>query len=230
MGKIIKQLVAVSIAHAKMFLDHIKNFMSLALMQETEEFREETAISIERENSHVGILASDFPSTSYISKDHRASETTQLEFSINFVEAVAGHSYSRTPTIVSRNTLDTGALEDQPLEKIEESNIPDKTALEDLEDSVVQDSQESNDGHDIDGIVKSRSSFQENINSVTHQIFDLTENINLEDDTSVSKKEPLASESNEPDAKRPKLMNAAGGPSRRFTRSMLKEACLMSCE
>lgn len=186
-------------------------------MQETEEFREETAISLE--NSQVGMLATDFPSTSYISKDHRASETAQQEFSV------------KTST-VSWNTLDTYILEDQPLQSIEEFNPTDKTALaylstyeEELGDSIVQDSQEANVEHDVDVNVKSHSLFRENANSVAHPVFDLT-HMSLDDDVIFIKEESLASESNERDAKRPKLMNATGGSSGRrpFTRSRLKEA------
>ncbi|KAJ1434905.1 Ulp1 protease family, C-terminal catalytic domain [Sesbania bispinosa] len=214
---------------------HKRGFMSP--IEEAEEFDEETAISLERESSQVVLLDSDFPSTSYIRKDHRATETRHQEFSANFVEAVEGHSYSRTSAGVSCNTLDTSTHEDQPIENIEESNIPDKTALEYLSTSgdelanfVVQDSQEANDGDDVEVSVKSRSSFQENTNSVADQFIDLALNVSLEDDTLASKKEPLASESDERHAKRPKLMNATSGPSRRFTRSMLKKTCLMSCK
>ncbi|XP_012568674.1 probable ubiquitin-like-specific protease 2A isoform X2 [Cicer arietinum] len=210
----------------KMSVCHRRRFMSP--IKETEEFGEEVAISIVRENSQVGIVASDFPSTSYIGIDHRAPETTQQGLSMNFVESVEGLSCSRTSTSVSWNTLDSGTLEDQPLEKIEESNSPNKMSLEELAASVVQDSQESNDGHETDACVKSRSSFQENINSVIHQISDLAHNTGDEDDSIVSQKEPLASESQEQDAKRPKFMNESGGSSRRFTRRMLKETCLMS--
>lgn len=171
-------------------------------------------------------MAYDFPST-YVSNDHRASETFQDGFSVNFVEAVESHSHSRTSN--------TATHEDQPLEKIEESSIPDKTALEylstsvsgeELTDYTVPDSPVAND---VDVSVESHSSFRNNMNSVTHQIFDLTHNTSLEDNTLVSKEESLAFESDERDAKRPKLMNA-GGPSRRFTRSMVKKACVMSCE
>ncbi|XP_057431259.1 probable ubiquitin-like-specific protease 2A isoform X2 [Lotus japonicus] len=192
-----------------------RGFMST--IEETEEFREETAISLE--NSQVGMLATDFPSTSYISKDHRASETAQQEFSV------------KTST-VSWNTLDTYILEDQPLQSIEEFNPTDKTALaylstyeEELGDSIVQDSQEANVEHDVDVNVKSHSLFRENANSVAHPVFDLT-HMSLDDDVIFIKEESLASESNERDAKRPKLMNATGGSSGRrpFTRSRLKEA------
>ncbi|XP_061370838.1 probable ubiquitin-like-specific protease 2A isoform X2 [Gastrolobium bilobum] len=213
---------------------HQRGFMSPT--EETEGSCEETALSLKRVSSQAGILASNFPSKSYISKDHRASETSQQGLSVNFVEAVEGHSYSRTSTSVPWNTFNTGTHEDQPLEKILESNIPDKTDIEhlstsgeELADSVVQDSQEGNDGHEVDVSVKSRSSLQENMNSVTDHIFDLAQNMILEDDTLIRKKEPLASEPGEGDAKRPKLVNA-GGPSRRLTRGMLKEACLTSCE
>lgn len=196
-------------------------------IEETEESGEEAALSLEIENSQVAILTSDLPSTSYISKDHKASETSLQGISVNFVGAVAvaGHS--------SWNTLETGAHEDQLLKKSEGSNIPDKTdALEYLSTSneeVVQDSQESNDGHDVDACVKCRSSFQGNVNSVTRKILDLAQSMSLGDDTLISEKEPLTSESDGGDAKRPKLMNA-GSQSRRFTRRMSKKACLMSCE
>ncbi|TKY71508.1 ubiquitin-specific protease 2B [Spatholobus suberectus] len=218
----------------QMLACHQRGFKSP--LEEIEELGEETALSLERENSQVGILAYDFPSTSYVSKDHGPSETSQHVFSVNFVEAVESNSHSRTSTSVSWVLSNTATHEDQPIEKIEESSIPDKRVLEylstsgeELTDYVVPDSPGANDGHDVDVSVKSRSSFRDNMNSVTHQIFDLTQNTSLEDDTLVSKQERLASESDERDAKRPKLMNA-GGPSRRFTRSMIKEACVMSCE
>ncbi|KAK7328093.1 hypothetical protein VNO77_22189 [Canavalia gladiata] len=209
----------------------------LSPIEEIEESGEETDLSLERESSRVSILASDFPSTSYVSKDHRASKTSKHEFSVNFVEAVEDHSYSKTSiNCVAWNTLNAATHEHQPVEKTAEFTIPHKTALEylstsakELVDSVVQDSQEANDGLDVEVSVQSRSEFLENMNSVTHQIFDLTQSTSPEDDTSVSKKELLAFESDERDVKRPKLMNA-GGPSRRFTRSMLKGACVMSCE
>ncbi|RDX60402.1 putative ubiquitin-like-specific protease 2B [Mucuna pruriens] len=189
-------------------------------LEEIEESGEEIALSLlEKENSQVGILAYDFPSTSYVSKDHGASETSHHVFSVNSVEAVESHSHSRASWI----RLNTATLE-----KIEESSIPDKTVVEylstsgeELADYVVPDSPGAND---VDVSVKSPSSFRVNMNSATHQIFDLTQSTSLEDDTLVSKEETLEFESDERDAKRPKLMNA-GGPSRRFTRSMIKEAC-----
>lgn len=204
--------------------------MSLTLLQETEEFDEEIDISTERENFQLVILASEFPSTSYMSNDNITSEILR-KFSTNFVEAVDHHS--KTPAGVSLNTLDTGALECQTMEKIDESNIsdPDNRALEEDADCVVQDSQEANDGHEIDVCVKSSSSFQENMNSLTpkiFEIFDLDQKTSLENDTSVCKKEQLASESDREGAKRPKRMNAAGGRSPRFTRSMSKEPYLIS--
>lgn len=166
-------------------------------------------------------MAYDFPAT-YVSNDHGASETFQVGFSVNFVEAVESHSHSRTSN--------TATHEDQPLEKIEESSIPDKIVLEylstsgsgdDVKDYIVPDSPDAND---VDVSVKSRSSVRNNMNSAAHQIFDLTHNASVEDNTLVSKEEPLAFDSDERDAKRPKLMNA-GGPSRRFTRSMIKRTC-----
>jgi ribosomal protein S16 len=156
-------------------------------------------------------------------------------------------SHSRT-TAISWNKLESSIFEEQLLEKIEESNIPDKVVVKDSQESndgheihviqdsqesnggyeihVVQDSQESNDGHEIDACVKSQSSFQDNINSVTHQIPDLADNTSVEDDSLVGKREPPESESPERDGKRQKLMNETGGSSRRFTRRMLKEACV----
>ncbi|KAK7412170.1 hypothetical protein VNO78_03619 [Psophocarpus tetragonolobus] len=210
---------------------HQKGFMSP--LEEIEESDEETALLLERENSEVVTLAYDFPSTSYVSNDHGAP---QHGFSLNLVEAVESHSNSRTSTSVSW-IPNTATHEDQPHEKISESSIPDKTVLEylstsgeDLADYVVPDSPAEDDGHDVDESVKSHSSFQNNMNSVTHQIFDLAQNTSLEDDTLVvNKEEPLAFESDEREAKRPKLVNA-GTPSRRFTRSMIKGACVMSCE
>ncbi|KAG5104525.1 hypothetical protein JHK82_041495 [Glycine max] len=182
---------------------HQRGFLSP--LEEIEESGEETALSLERENSQVGILAYDFPST-YVSNDHRASETFQDGFSVNFVEAVESHSHSRTSN--------TATHEDQPLEKIEESSIPDKIVLEylstsgsgdDVKDYIVPDSPDAND---VDVSVKSRSSVRNNMNSAAHQIFDLTHNTSVEDNTLVSKEEPLAFDSDERDAKRPKLMNA----------------------
>ncbi|KAK2393272.1 Cysteine proteinases superfamily protein [Trifolium repens] len=156
-------------------------------------------------------------------------------------------SHSRT-TAISWNKLESSIFEEQLLEKIEESNIPDKVVVKDSQESndghevhviqdsqesnsgyeihVVQDSQESNDGHEIDACVKSQSSFQDNINSVTHQIPDLADNTSVEDDSLVGKREPPESESPERDGKRQKLMNETGGSSRRFTRRMLREACV----
>ncbi|KAG5114031.1 hypothetical protein JHK82_037300 [Glycine max] len=234
-GLVSKDLVAVVTSRSaclQMSACHQRGFLSP--LEEIEESSEETVLSLERENSQVGILAYDFPAT-YVSNDHGASETFQVGFSVNFVEAVESHSHSRTSTGVSWIPSNTATHEDQPLEKIEESSIPDKTALEylstsvsgeELTDYTVPDSPVAND---VDVSVESHSSFRNNMNSVTHQIFDLTHNTSLEDNTLVSKEESLAFESDERDAKRPKLMNA-GGPSRRFTRSMVKKACVMSCE
>ncbi|XP_027355302.1 probable ubiquitin-like-specific protease 2A isoform X2 [Abrus precatorius] len=238
-GLVFKDLqAAVVTSHSEclqMSVCHRRGFMSPIM--EIEESGEGTAISLERENSHVGILESDFISTSYVSNDHKASETSQHGCSVNFLEVVEDHSYSRMSTSrISWNTLNTATDEVKPLEKFVESSMPDKTAHDylstsrvELADSIVQDSPEANDGLDVEMSVKSCSNFQENMNLATDQIFDLAQNTSLEDDTSISKKEPLAVESDERDAKRPKHMNA-GGPSRRFTRSMLKEACVMSCE
>ncbi|KAI5448372.1 hypothetical protein KIW84_015697 [Lathyrus oleraceus] len=210
----------------QMSVSHQRGFMSP--VEETEEFGDENAISIVRTNSQVGTLASDFPSTSYIGKDHRDPETTQQGFSMNFVESVNDLSYSKTASI-PWDRLDSGILEDQPLEKIEESNIPNKIALEEIADSVVLDSQDSNDGHEIDACVKSNSSLGENLNSVTHQILDFAQNTtSVGDDSLLGKREPtLTFEPQEHDDKRRKLMDESGGPSRRFTRRMLKEPCLI---
>ncbi|CAJ2648902.1 unnamed protein product [Trifolium pratense] len=116
---------------------------------------------------------------------------------------------------------------------MEESNIPNKIVVKDSHESndgneihVIQDSQESNDGHEIDTCVKSQTSFQDNINSVTHQILDLADNTSVEDDSLVGKRKSLASESLEQDDKRRTLMNETGGTSRRFTRRMVKETCV----
>ncbi|CAK8574941.1 unnamed protein product [Lathyrus sativus] len=68
-------------------------------IEETEVFGDENDISIVRTNSQVGTLALDFPSTSYIGKDHRDPETTQQGFSMNFVESVDDLSYSKTASI-----------------------------------------------------------------------------------------------------------------------------------
>ncbi|XP_045813558.1 probable ubiquitin-like-specific protease 2B isoform X3 [Trifolium pratense] len=210
----------------KMLVCHQNGLLSP--IEETEEFGDD----VERANSQAGILASGLPSTSYIGKDHRASETTQQGFSINFAEPVEGLSHSRT-TAISWNKLDSGTLEDQLLEKMEESNIPNKIVVKDSHESndgneihVIQDSQESNDRHEIDTCVKSQTSFQDNINSVTHQILDLADNTSVEDDSLVGKRKSLASESLEQDDKRRTLMNETGGTSRRFTRRMVKETCV----
>ncbi|KAK7302577.1 hypothetical protein RJT34_13469 [Clitoria ternatea] len=226
-GSVFKDLqvaVGTSLSNClPMPISHQRGFMSP--IKETEESDEENVLSLERENSQVGVLASDLPSTSYVSKDHRTSGTSQHGFSVNFMKPVESHSCSRTSTSVSWITLNT--LEDQPLENIEESSIPDKTAFEYLSTTgeeladAVQDSQEPIDVDDDDGMsVKHRSSFQENMTSVTHERFDLAQNSSLEDDTLGSKKESPDHQ----DAKRPKLMNA-GGSGRRFTRSMVKQVC-----
>ncbi|KAL2342056.1 hypothetical protein Fmac_009996 [Flemingia macrophylla] len=207
----------------KMSESHQRGFMSP--LEEIDESDEKTALSLERENSQVGISAYDFPSTSYVSKDHGASETSHHIFSVNFVEAVESHSHPRAST-----------HEDQPLKKIEESSLPDKpvleyfsTSAEELANFVVPDSPGTIDGYDADVGVKSRSSFRDNLNSVALQIFDMDQKMSLEDDdTLVTNEEPLAFESDEPDAKRPKLVNA-DGPSRRLA-SIIKEEYVMSCE
>ncbi|CAK8530321.1 unnamed protein product [Lathyrus sativus] len=208
----------------QMSVSHQRGFMSP--IEETEVFGDENAISIVRTNSQVGTSASDFPSTSYIGKDHRDPETTQQGFSMNFVESVDDLSYSKTASI-PWDRLDSGILEDQPLEKIEESNIPNKIALEEIADSVVLDSQDSNDGHDVG--VKSNSALGENLNSFTHQILDFAQNTtSVGDDSLLGKREPpLTFEPQEYDDKRRKLMDESDGPSRRFTRRMSKEPCLI---
>nr|ABD28540.1 hypothetical protein MtrDRAFT_AC148971g2v2 [Medicago truncatula] len=255
MVRAVKLLGVYMKQHAVMCFMHTQNCFKttcrtshfITMMQETEEFGNEVSKSMERANSQVGILASDFPSTSYIGKDHRASETTQQGFPMNFVESVEGIPYS--------NWIQD-SLEDQLLEKIEESNFPNKTALEEIADSVVQDSQESNgrheiyivqdsqesnggheiyvvqdsqesnDVHEVDACVKSHSSFQDNINSMTHQILDLAQNTSVENDSLAGKREQPASESQEQNDKKRKLMSETGGPSRRLTRRMLKETCV----
>ncbi|XP_020220858.1 probable ubiquitin-like-specific protease 2A isoform X2 [Cajanus cajan] len=223
-GLVFKHLqVVTSHSDCRMSACDQRGFMSP--LEEIDESGEKTAVSLERENSQVGISAYDFPSTSYVGKDHGASETSHRVFSVNFVEAVESHSYPRTST-----------HEDHPLKKLKESNISDKTVLEyfstsgeGLANLVVPDSPGASAGHDADVSVKSRSSFRDNMDSVTRQIFDLDQKMSLEDDTLFTNEEPLAYESDEPDTKKPKLVNA-GGPSRRFTRSILKEACVMFSE
>ncbi|XP_068497180.1 probable ubiquitin-like-specific protease 2A isoform X2 [Phaseolus vulgaris] len=236
----------------------------LSPLEEIDESDEETGLSVEREKSQ---LVYDFPSTSYASKDHGASESSQHGFSVNFVKAFENHSQSRTSTTLSWLPLNTSTHEDQPLNKIDESKIEDKTvveclstSVEELTDYVVPDSPGANDAdkasleeedtivnkekpvafesdepdakrpkHDADvSIVESPSSFREYMNSVTHPILDLSQKTTShEQDTLVSdKKETVAFECDEADAKRPKIMIEGGGSRRRLTRSMPKEACV----
>jgi len=193
-----------------MLLYQLKNFTFHALIQEIDESDEETGLSVEREKSQ---LVYDFPSTSYASKDHGASESSQHGFSVNFVKAFENHSQSRTSTTLSWLPLNTSTHEDQPLNKIDESKIEDKTvveclstSVEELTDYVVPDSPGANDA-DV-SFVKSHSSFLALVymNSlITHQILDFTQKASLEEeDTIVNKEKPVAFESDEPDAKRPK--------------------------
>ncbi|KAK7331759.1 hypothetical protein VNO80_28498 [Phaseolus coccineus] len=224
----------------------------LSPLEEIDESGEETGLSVEREKSQ---MVYDFPSTSYASKDHGASESSQHGFSVNFVKAFENHSQSRTSTRLSWLPLNTSTHEDQPLKKIDESKIEDKTVVEylstsgeELTDYVVPDSPGANDADkasleedtivnkekpmafesDEPDAIESPSSFREYLNSVPHQILDLSQKTtSLEQDALVSdKKETVAFECDEPDAKRPKIMIEGGGPRPRLTRSMPKEACV----
>ncbi|KAK7246708.1 hypothetical protein RIF29_41578 [Crotalaria pallida] len=203
-----------------------RGFMSP--IEETEECWEETtSLSLDTENPQGAILASDFLSTSYISDDHKAPATS-LGTSENFEGAVEGHSYLRSLTSVSWNTSKIGAHEDQPHKKTEWSDSADKAnAIEHFSissEEVVQDSQESND---VDVSVKSHSSVQGNMNSVSDQFFDLEQKVSVGDDTLISKKEPLTPATAKRDNKRSKQMNVSR---RRLTRSMSKKSCFMSCD
>ncbi|KAK4271319.1 hypothetical protein QN277_020030 [Acacia crassicarpa] len=204
-----------------------RGFMSP--IEEIEELDEETTVApLLMKDSQDAVLASDLPSTSY----SRSPEASLQGFSMNFKNALEGHSYSRTSAGVSWNTLEIETQENCPQEKIEGSKLPDNsnmlehcssTSSEELADCVVQDSQEENDMDDDDDAVasvKSPSSLEGNGNPVTKK-FDLHETIDLEDDDSVGKEEPPSSESDEHDAKRRRLVETEG--ERRITRSLLKE-------
>ncbi|XP_028787339.1 probable ubiquitin-like-specific protease 2A isoform X2 [Neltuma alba] len=208
---------------------HKRGFMSP--IEEIEEADEETTVSpLSMEDSQVAGLASDFPSTSYC----RSSEAPLQGFSMNLKNATEGHSYSRISAGASWNTFETETQENCPQEKIEGSKLSDESNMlghcssissEELAHCVVQDSQEAN--HMDDDIVASVKppSLEGNGNPVTKK-FDWYETINLEDDDSVCKKEPPASESDERDAKRRRLVDTEG--EKRITRSLLEESCLMS--
>lgn len=183
------------------------------------------------EDTQIAVLPSDMPSTSYFNNDFRASETSLQGFSLNFTEAVEGHSFSRISTC---NTLETGVQDGRPPKKIEGYGHSDKndnleyhssTSSDELADCVVEDSQEANDMNEVDASVRAHPSLQGSVSQLT-QNFDLSQSMNLDHDDSVSQKRPLASESDEQDAKRRRLVEAGG--ERRFTRSLLKENCLMS--
>ncbi|XP_019418791.1 PREDICTED: probable ubiquitin-like-specific protease 2A [Lupinus angustifolius] len=213
------------------------NFMSP--IEEIEESGGGSALSLEILNSQATIMASDLPTMSYISGDLKAPETSLQGMSENFVEPVGGHSCSRASTSIPWNTLQTGAHEDQPIKKTEwwSYTVDNTDAVEYLSTSkmevvdVVQDSQELNEVHVVDVGVKSHSSFQGSINSVSHQIVDLENSMNVGDDTLISKEEPLTSKTVKCDSKRSKHMNAEERRKRqRLTRSMSKKVCFMSCD
>lgn len=182
------------------------------------------------EDNQVAVLASDlsdFPSSSYFSKDIRASETSLIGNATNFIEPIEGHS-GVSPG-APWNTLDGEAREDQPLDNTEGSSyLSDKNdrleccssaPSEDLADCVVEDSQEANDTQNVDATVKSPTSLQENISPLT-QNFDLSKIIDIEEN------DDSASESDEREAKRRRLMEA--GSERQITRRLPKESCLIS--
>ncbi|OIV96188.1 hypothetical protein TanjilG_14865 [Lupinus angustifolius] len=183
------------------------NFMSP--IEEIEESGGGSALSLEILNSQATIMASDLPTMSYISGDLKAPETSLQGMSENFVEPVGGHSCSRASTSIPWNTLQTGAHEDQPIKKTEwwSYTVDNTDAVEYLSTSkmevvdVVQDSQELNEVHVVDVGVKSHSSFQGSINSVSHQIVDLENSMNVGDDTLISKEEPLTSKTVKCDSK-----------------------------
>ncbi|CAL0300824.1 unnamed protein product [Lupinus luteus] len=213
------------------------NFMSP--IEEIEESGGGSASSLEILNSQATILASDFPTMSYINEDLKAPETSPQGISENFVEPVGGHSCSRSSTSISWNTLQAGSHEDQPIKKTEwwSYTVDNTDAVEYLSPSkmevveVVQDSPELNDVHVADVGVKSHSSFQGSMNLVSHQVVDLENSMNVEDNTLHSKEEPLTSKTVKWDAKRSKRMNAEGRRQRQpLTRSMSKKLCFMSCD
>ncbi|XP_052734894.1 probable ubiquitin-like-specific protease 2A isoform X2 [Vigna angularis] len=187
---------------------HKRGFLSP--LKEIDECSEETAVSVEREKSQ---LVYDFPSTSYVRKDHGASESSEHGLSVNFMKAVDDHSLSRTCTRLSSFPMNTSTHEDQLLKKNDESKIEDKTIVEypstsgeELTDYVVPDSPAANDA---DVSFLSHSSFLEYMNSLTtHQILDFTQKRSLEEDTIVNKEKAVTFQSDREDAKRPNPMNA----------------------
>jgi len=128
-----------------------------------------------------------------------------------------------------KTSLEEDTIVDKEKPVAFESDEPDAKRPKLMNAYAVPDSPGANNGHDADvSVVESPSSFPEYVNSVTDEILDLTQKTtSLEEDTLVSdKKETVAFESDEADAKRPSIMNEGGGPRRRLTRSMLKEACV----
>ncbi|WVY92773.1 hypothetical protein V8G54_031861 [Vigna mungo] len=183
---------------------HKRGFLSP--LKEIDECSEETAVSVEREKSQ---LVYDFPSTSYVRKDHGASELSEHGLSVNFMKSVDDHSLSRTCARLSSFPLNTSTHENQLLKKID---VEDKTVVDypstsgqELTDYVVPDSPAAND------VVSflSHSSFLEYMNSLTtHQILDSTQKRSLEEDTIVNKEKAVTFESDGEVTKRPNPMNA----------------------
>lgn len=104
---------------------------------------------------------------------------------INFLEPGEGRSHSRVSTRLSLNLISTQPHEDWLLEKVGASGLRDDVS------------------------VKS-SCFQGNASPETHLNFDLVQDINLEDDNSVSKEENAYESDDEECAKRRKLVHSGG--------------------
>ncbi|XP_014518869.1 probable ubiquitin-like-specific protease 2A isoform X4 [Vigna radiata var. radiata] len=221
---------------------HKRGFLSP--LKEIDECSEETAVSVEREKSQ---LVYDFPSTSYVRKDHGASESSEHGLSVNFMKAVDDHSLSRTCARLSSFPLNTSTHENQLLKKIDESKVEDKTVVdypstsgEELTDYVVPDSPAANDADkrslEEDTIVNKEKAvtFESDEDAKrpnpmnAYVIPDSPEADDGHDaDMIIIVDSPSSFREYEPDAKRPKLMNQDGAPRRMLTRRMLKGACVL---
>ncbi|XP_047161008.1 probable ubiquitin-like-specific protease 2A isoform X6 [Vigna umbellata] len=221
---------------------HKRGFLSP--LKEIDECSEETAVSVEREKSQ---LVCDFPSTSYVRKDHGASESSQHGLSVNFMKAVDDHSLSRTCTRLSSFPMNTSTHEDQLLKKNDESKIEDKTIVEypstsgeELTDYVVPDSPAPNDADkrsleedtkvNKEQAVTFESDGEDAKKPILMNAYVVPDSLGADDehDADISIVEsPSSFREYEPDAKRPKLMNQDGAPRRMLTRSMLKGACVL---
>ncbi|MED6157021.1 hypothetical protein PIB30_019505 [Stylosanthes scabra] len=197
----------------------------LSPIEETEESVEETT-SLYVEDSEASILTPDLPSTSHISKDHKVPGTTLQRISMDLVEDVGGH----TSDAFCCNTLETESYEDQPRRKTEGHNISDNTdaieylstSSEETEVLFVQDSQEENEGDDVNQSVEYCTKLRGNMNPVIRQIFVPGQSMSLADD--------IQADSDERDAKRQKVVMNVGDQRRRLTRSLAKKPCVISCE